>query len=460
MSLRPAARGALGRGVDRLPGRAALAQPVAADRPAGGRAGAAARAGRRPGAARTPWSASCSARSGCRRALASSYPHQLSGGQKQRVMIAMALACGPRLIIADEPTTALDVMVQAQVLDLLTDLVRDLGRRAGRHQPRPLGARHDLRPARGDVRRPGGRGGAVGGRPRPSPAPVHPGAVRRLPDDRRPGGPVRTARPARRPALARRPACGLPLPPALPGGRRRVPHRGRRGCARPAPGHAGRRACTSAAGGDADDDAAAPVARGSAACPRRSGPAAAGWRRAVDGVDLELGRGEIVALVGESRLRQDDAGPDPARAWSGRRPGRCSSTACRCATTGGRSRPSAAGCSSCCRTRPARSTRGTPSTRRSPRGCGCTASPATSRQRVADALSRVGLRPAERYFLRYPHELSGGQRQRVVIAGALVLEPEVLVADEPVSSLDASVRGEILALLLQLRDELGSRCSS
>ncbi|WP_448322252.1 ABC transporter ATP-binding protein [Streptomyces sp. CO7] len=76
-------------------------------------------------------------------------------------------------------------------------------------------------------------------------------------------------------------------------------------------------------------------------------------------------------------------------------------------------------------------------------------------QRVHDALSKAGLRPPHEYLSRFPHQMSGGQQQRVVIAGALALEPSVIVADEPVASLDASVRGEILRLLLDLRGDLG-----
>jgi len=84
-----------------------------------------------------------------------------------------------------------------------------------------------------------------------------------------------------------------------------------------------------------------------------------------------------------------------------------------------------------------------------------TRSAVEQREQVAAALEAAGLKPADTFFDRYPQELSGGQRQRLVIAGALVLQPRLLVADEPVSMLDVSIRADILNLLRGLRDEHG-----
>jgi peptide/nickel transport system ATP-binding protein len=328
-------------------------------------------------------------------ARASAYPHELSGGQRQRVMIAMALACAPDLVIADEPTTALDVVVQKQVLDRLGVLVaeRGIGLMLISHDLSVLAATCERIAVMQD--------GLV----------VESGPSEQL--LRRPTHPHARALAAAFPTVgdpeSRKVEAGPPDPgPVLAAERLVVDF------------------------------------------PVRGG----GSVRALDGVSLELRPREIVALVGQS--------------------GSGKTTLARCLL--GLQRPSAGEVRYAGKPLP-RSARALREYRRhvqlvlqdptgalNPRhsvheavaeGVRVHRLPGDERELVDTALEQAELRPPDRFRHALPGELSGGQRQRVVIAGALALQPRFLVADEPVASLDASVRGEILALLLRLRSDPG-----
>ncbi|MPZ80620.1 MAG: dipeptide ABC transporter ATP-binding protein [Actinophytocola sp.] len=333
------------------------------------------------------------------------YPHELSGGQKQRVMIAMALACEPRLVIADEPTTALDVIVQAQVLDLMTNLVarQDIGL---------VMISHDLAVLASTCQRLAvmyegelveeGDAKAIIADPRHPHTKALAAAFPTVGDDVYRYAPA-TSSPLGLPARPE-PARGDPL---LRTEDLRVDFHGRG------------RSVT----------------------------------RAVAGVSLEVRRGEIVALVGQSGSGKTTL----ARTILGlQRP------------TGGRVVYDGTPVPTSSRGLKAYRRRvqlvlQDPSSALNPRhsvyesvaeGLRIHRVAGDEREHVAAALEAAELRPPEEFMPLLPNQLSGGQRQRVVIAGALALEPNLLVADEPVASLDASVRGEILALLLRLRAKL------
>jgi len=325
------------------------------------------------------------------------FPHQLSGGQRQRAMIAMALACKPRLLIADEPTTALDVTLQAQIMDLLTELQREMNMSL-------LLITHDLNLVRhyadsvvvmrdGQVMEQGSVQSVFE-------APSHQ-YTRSLLDARL--EPLKDAKPP----------APVPVPP-LEAGPLRVTYGHKKGFLRPST-----------------------------------------LFTALEDVQLNLQPGETLGVVGESGSGKSTLGLALLRLirsqGSIRLAGESIEKLSQRALRSKRRHLQVVFQDPFSALSPRMTIGNIVGEGLDVHEPHLTAH--ERRRRIIEALEDVGL--DETAFNRYPHEFSGGQRQRIAIARAVILRPKVLILDEPTSALDATVQKQVLDLLKRLQIEHG-----